>query len=290
MSQGISKVVFPVAGFGTRFLPATKSVAKELLPVLDRPLIQFAVDEAADAGADTLVFVTNRNKHAIADYFDCAYELEDRLRQDGKNEVLSAVQETLPRGMRAVFVTQPQALGLGHAVACARPVIGEEPFGVILPDDLILTKGPGALRQMAEVALREDAAVLAVQDVERRETASYGIVDAEPVDERCCLIRHLVEKPRPDEAPSTLGVVGRYVLPARIFALLESTEPGRGGEIQLTDAIDALIRDGRVLAWRFAGRRFDCGRKAGLLEATLHLALQDPELAQLVHAANAAQS
>ncbi len=285
MSQGISKVVFPVAGFGSRFLPATKTVPKELLPVLDKPLIQFAVNEAAEAGADTLIFVTNRNKHAIADYFDCAYELEDRLRQDGKDDMLKIVQSTLPGGMRAVFVAQPQALGLGHAVLCARPVVGQENFGVILPDDLILSDGPGALRQMAEVADREDAAVLAVQDVQRDETASYGIVDAEPIDARSSRIRHLVEKPQPDEAPSTLGVVGRYVLPSRIFDLLENTQPGRGGEIQLTDAIDALIRDGRVLAWRFAGQRFDCGRKPGMLEATLHLALQDPELAPLVRAA-----
>ncbi len=285
MSQGISKVVFPVAGFGSRFLPATKTVPKELLPVLDKPLIQFAVNEAAEAGADTLIFVTNRNKHAIADYFDCAHELEDRLRQDGKDDMLKIVQSTLPGGMRAVFVAQPQALGLGHAVLCARPVVGQENFGVILPDDLILSDGPGALRQMAEVADREDAAVLAVQDVQRDETASYGIVDAEPIDARSSRIRHLVEKPQPDEAPSTLGVVGRYVLPSRIFDLLENTQPGRGGEIQLTDAIDALIRDGRVLAWRFAGQRFDCGRKPGMLEATLHLALQDPELAPLVRAA-----
>lgn len=288
MSQGIRKVVFPVAGFGTRFLPATKTVAKELLPVLDRPLIQYAVDEAADAGADTLVFVTNRNKHAIADYFDCAYELEAKLREDGKIDFLAQVQGTLPDGMRAVFVTQPQALGLGHAVLCARPVVGDEPFGVILPDDLILNDGPGALRQMAEVATREQAAVLAVQDVAHDKTASYGIVDAETIDERSSLIRHLVEKPRPEDAPSNLAVVGRYVLPARIFDLLETTTPGKGGEIQLTDAIDALIRDSRVLAWRFAGQRFDCGRKPGMLEATLHLALRDPDLAPLVRAAVAA--
>lgn len=284
MNQSIRKVVFPVAGFGTRFLPATKSVAKELLPVLDRPLIQYAVDEAADAGADTLVFVTNRNKHAIADYFDCSFELEAKLRDDGKADLLALVQGTLPRGMRAVFVTQEQALGLGHAVLCAKPVVGDEPFGVILPDDLILTEGPGALRQMAEAAQREQAAVLAVQDVPRDKTGSYGIVDAETIDERSSLIRHLVEKPAPEEAPSTLGVVGRYVLPARIFDLLETTRPGKGGEIQLTDAIDSLIRESRVLAWRFEGQRFDCGNKRGIVEATIHLALRDPELAPAIRA------
>lgn len=284
MSQALRKVVFPVAGFGTRFLPATRAVAKELLPVLDKPLIQYAVDEAADAGADTLVFVTNRHKHGIADYFDCAFELEAKLRGDGKDALLDKVQTTLPQGMRAVFVTQPQALGLGHAVACARPVVGDEPFGVILPDDLILGEGPGALQQMARAA-QPGAAVLAVQDVPRERTASYGIVDAERIDERSSRIRHLVEKPQPDDAPSTLGVVGRYVLPARIFDLLEQTQPGAGGEIQLTDAIDALIADGEVLAWRFAGRRFDCGNKRGVLEATLHLALEDPDLAAVVRAA-----
>lgn len=289
MSQRIRTVVFPVAGFGTRFLPATKSVAKELLPVLDRPLIQYAVDEAADAGADTLVFVINRNKHAIADYFDCAFELEAKLRDDGKTHELAQVQGTLPNGMRAVFVTQTEALGLGHAVLCAKPVVGNKPFGVILPDDLILGDGPGALRQMAEAAVREQAAVLAVQDVPREKTGSYGIVDAERIDDRSSLIRHLVEKPQPDDAPSTLGVVGRYVLPARIFELLETTKPGRGGEIQLTDAIDSLIRDSRVLAWRFDGRRFDCGNKLGMVEATVHLALRDPELGPAVRAMIAAQ-
>ncbi len=285
MGKAIRKVVFPVAGLGTRFLPATKAVAKELLPVLDKPLIQYAVDEAADAGADTLVFVANRHKHAIADYFDCAFELESRLETDGKDELLALARGTLPQGMNVVFVTQKQALGLGHAVLCARPVVGDEPFGVILPDDLIVSDGPGALRQMADLATREQAAVLAVQDVPREKTSSYGIAAVEAVDTRCGEIRHLVEKPAPANAPSTLGVVGRYILPGRIFDLLETTPPGAGGEIQLTDAIDALIRESRVLSWRFAGRRFDCGNKAGMLEAQLHLALQDPVLAPVVRRA-----
>ena len=283
MSKPLRKVVFPVAGLGTRFLPATKVVAKEMLPVLDRPLIQYAVDEAVDAGADTLVFVTNRYKHANADYFDKAYELEAKLQEKGKDELLALVQGTLPKHVRAIFVTQPEALGLGHAVLCAKPVIGDEPFGVILPDDLIWNQGQGALRQMAELAQAQDAGVIAVEEVPHSDTDKYGIVDATPVDERSAQIRHMVEKPKPADAPSNLAVVGRYVLPGRIFELLEKTTPGAGGEIQLTDAIDALLKEQRkVLAYRFAGTRFDCGNKAGLVRATIHMAMQDPKLAPVV--------
>jgi UTP--glucose-1-phosphate uridylyltransferase len=280
------KVVFPVAGLGTRFLPATKVVAKEMLPVLDRPLIQYAVDEAVDAGADTLVFVTNRYKHAIADYFDKAYELEAKLAEAGKDALLGLVKGTLPRGVRCVFVTQPEALGLGHAVLCAKPVIGDEPFGVILPDDLIWTgNGPGALRQMAELSANENAGVVAVEEVPREETGKYGIVDATPVSDRAAKIRLVVEKPKPDVAPSNLAIVGRYVLPGRIFELLENTTPGAGGEIQLTDAIEALLSEQSVLAYRFKGTRFDCGNKLGLVKATLHMALEDPQLADATRAA-----
>lgn len=279
MSQRLRKVVFPVAGLGTRFLPATKVVAKEILPVLDRPLIQYAVDEAVDAGADTLIFVTNRYKHAIADYFDKAYELETKLEQAGKKELLSLVQNVLPKHVRCVFVTQPEALGLGHAVLCAKPVVGNEPFGVILPDDLIWNSGPGALRQMAELAAFENSGVIAVEEVPHEQTSKYGIVDARPINDRAALIKLMVEKPKPEDAPSNLAVVGRYVLPGRIFSLLEATKPGAGGEIQLTDAIDALLKQERVLAYRFEGERFDCGNKLGLVQATLHFALQDPTLA-----------
>jgi UTP--glucose-1-phosphate uridylyltransferase len=279
MSQRLRKVVFPVAGLGTRFLPATKVVAKEMLPVLDRPLIQYAVDEAVDAGADTLIFVTNRYKHAIADYFDKAYELETKLEQAGKKELLSLVQNVLPKHVRCVFVTQPEALGLGHAVLCAKPVVGNEPFGVILPDDLIWNSGASALRQMAELAAFENSGVIAVEEVPREQTNKYGIVDAQPINDRAALIKLMVEKPKPEEAPSNLAVVGRYVLPGRIFSLLESTKPGAGGEIQLTDAIDALLKQERVLAYRFEGERFDCGNKLGLVKATMHFALQDPSLA-----------
>jgi UTP--glucose-1-phosphate uridylyltransferase len=287
VSKPLRKVVFPVAGLGTRFLPATKVVAKEMLPVLDKPLIQYAVDEAVDAGADTLIFVTNRYKHAIADYFDKAYELEAKLQEKGKAELLALVQGTLPAHVRAIFVTQPEALGLGHAVLCAKPVVGDEPFGVVLPDDLIwngaMGTGKGALRQMAELAEAQQAGVIAVEEVPRDETDKYGIVDATPIDDRSALIRHMVEKPKPADAPSNLAVVGRYVLPGRIFQLLEQTTPGAGGEIQLTDAIEALLKEqGKVLAYRFEGIRFDCGNKAGLVRATMHMAMQDPKLAPTV--------
>ena len=280
MSRALRKVVFPVAGLGTRFLPASKVIAKEMLPVLDKPLIQYAVDEAIDAGADTLIFVTNRYKHSIADYFDTAFELEQKLEQSGKKELLATVQNVVPKHVRCVFVTQAQALGLGHAVLCAKPVVGDELFGVILPDDLIWNRGAGALRQMAEFAIAEKASAIAVEEVPREQTDKYGIVDAAPISDRAALIKYVVEKPKPDVAPSNLAIVGRYVLPGRIFSLLESTRPGAGGEIQLTDAIAALLAEQRVLAYRFEGTRFDCGSKLGLVKATLHFALEDPALAE----------
>ena len=209
MSKPLRKVVFPVAGLGTRFLPATKVVAKEMLPVLDKPLIQYAVDEAVDAGADTLIFVTNRYKHAIADYFDKAYELEAKLEEKGKDELLALVQGTLPSHVRAIFVTQPEAFGLGHAVLCAKPVVGDEPFGVVLPDDLIwngkIGTGKGALRQMAELANAQDAGVIAVEEVPHSDTDKYGIVDATPVDERSAWIHHMVEEAQAGRRPVQLG-------------------------------------------------------------------------------------
>lgn len=278
MSQRIRKAVFPVAGLGTRFLPATKTVPKEMLPIIDRPLIQYAVDEAIEAGCDTLVFVTNRYKHAVADYFDKAYELEDKLEAAGKLEQLELVRNPLPRGVRAVFVTQTEALGLGHAVLCAKPVIGDEPFAVILPDDLIWNRGPGALKQMADAAEASGGSVIAVQDVEREKTASYGIVATDEFANRQGRIRAIVEKPRPAEAPSTLAVVGRYVLSPRIFDLLENTAPGSGGEIQLTDAIARLLVEETVDAYRFQGTRFDCGTHIGLIGATIRYALDHEKL------------
>ncbi|MHB8678147.1 MAG: UTP--glucose-1-phosphate uridylyltransferase GalU [Rudaea sp.] len=290
MNAPLRKVVFPVAGLGTRFLPASKVVAKEMLPVLDKPLIQYAVDEAVDAGADTLIFVTNRYKHAIADYFDTAYELEKKLERSGKQELLAAVRDLIPKHVRCVYVTQSAALGLGHAVLCAKPVVGEEPFGVILPDDLIWNRGAGALRQMAQFAANSTTGVIAVEEVPREETQKYGIVDADMTSGRAARVRHVVEKPRPEVAPSNLAIVGRYVLPGRIFGLLEKTTPGAGGEIQLTDAIAALLREGEVHAFRFEGTRFDCGSKLGLVKATLHFALQDPALAQATRAFVAASA
>ncbi|HZX76111.1 UTP--glucose-1-phosphate uridylyltransferase GalU [Lysobacter sp.] len=278
MSVRIRKAVFPVAGLGTRFLPATKTVPKEMLPIIDRPLIQYAVDEAIEAGCDTLVFVTNRYKHAVADYFDKAYELEQKLERSGKTEQLELVRNVLPDGVRAVFVTQAEALGLGHAVLCAKPVIGDEPFAVLLPDDLIWNRGPGALKQMADAAEATGASMIAVQDVPREQTASYGIVATDSFDKRQGRIRAIVEKPKPEVAPSNLAVVGRYVLNPRIFSLLESTTPGAGGEIQLTDAIASLLGEETVNAYRFQGTRFDCGTHIGLVEATIRYALDHEKL------------
>lgn len=278
--QRVRKAVFPVAGHGTRFLPATKTVPKEMLPVVDRPLIQYAVDEAIAAGCDTLVFVTNRYKHAVADYFDKAYELEHRLEQAGKPDLLELVRNVLPDHVRAVFVTQTEARGLGHAVLCARPVVGDEPFAVLLPDDLIFSRGPGALAQMLALAARREAGVIAVQDVPRAQTGSYGIVATSTWQGHDDRIRAVVEKPKPEEAPGTLAVVGRYVLPPQIFERLENQTPGRGGEIQLTDAIAALLQEQPMLAHRFEGRRFDCGSRIGLVEATIQFALEHEDLAE----------
>jgi UTP--glucose-1-phosphate uridylyltransferase len=278
MSQRIRKAVFPVAGLGTRFLPATKTVPKEMLPIIDKPLIQYAVDEAVEAGCDTLIFVTNRYKHAVADYFDKAYELEQKLEQAGKLEQLELVRNVLPSHVRAVFVTQAEALGLGHAVLCAKPIVGDEPFAVLLPDDLIWNRGPGALKQMADAAESSGASMIAVQDVPREQTGSYGIVATQAFSGREGRISAIVEKPSPETAPSTLAVVGRYVLNARIFDLLESTTPGAGGEIQLTDAIATLLAEHPVHAYRFRGTRFDCGTHIGLIEATIRYALDHEKL------------
>ena len=277
-SRRIRKAVFPVAGLGTRFLPATKTVPKEMLPVIDKPLIQYAVDEAIEAGCDTLVFITNRYKHAVADYFDKAYELEQKLERAGKVEQLELIRDVLPPGVKTVFVTQTEALGLGHAVLCAKDVIGDEPFAVLLPDDLIWNRGPGALRQMADAAQQSGYSVIAVQDVAPEKTASYGIVATQDFANRQGRITRIVEKPKPADAPSNLAVVGRYILQPRIFELLESTTPGAGGEIQLTDAIDRLLQEECVDAYRFRGTRFDCGTHIGLIEATIRYALDHEKL------------
>ncbi|TXK64538.1 UTP--glucose-1-phosphate uridylyltransferase GalU [Alkalisalibacterium limincola] len=286
MTSRVRTAVFPVAGLGTRFLPATKTVPKEMLPIVDRPLIQYAVDEAVAAGCETLVFITNRYKHAVADYFDKAYELEQKLERAGKHELLETIRGVLPSHVRAIFVTQAEALGLGHAVLCAKPVVGNEPFAVLLPDDLIWNRGgDGALKQMVDLAEAESASVIAVQDVPREKTGSYGIVATDTFSNRHGRITHMVEKPKPADAPSTLAVVGRYVLSPRIFELLESTTPGAGGEIQLTDAIAALLVDDPVLAYRFKGTRFDCGSHIGLIEATIRFALDNEKLSEAAAAA-----
>lgn len=284
MSVRVRKAVFPVAGLGTRFLPATKAIPKEMLPIVDRPLIQYAAEEAIEAGCDTLVFVTNRYKHPISDHFDRAYELETKLEHAGKHALLKAARDTLPPGISTVYVTQPEALGLGHAVLCARPVVGNEPFAVILPDDLIWNRGPGCLKQMIEVHARERRSVIGVEDVPLEQTDRYGIVAVEPRDSRLADIRSIVEKPRPEQAPSTLAVVGRYVLNPAIFDELENTGAGAGGEIQLTDGIAALLAREGVLAYRFEGRRFDCGSRLGYVQATLQHALDNPELSGPVRA------
>ncbi len=284
MSFRIRKAVFPVAGLGTRILPATKTVPKEMLPIIDKPLIQYAVDEAVEAGCDTMVFVTNRYKHAIADYFDKAYELEQKLEKAGKQELLSLIRDVLPPKVRAVFVTQAEALGLGHAVLCAKSVVGDEPFAVLLADDLIWNRGPGALSQMAALAERESTSVIAVQDVPREQTASYGIVATSDFKDHYGEISAIVEKPSPDLAPSTLAVVGRYILSSKIFGHLEKTRAGAGGEIQLTDGIASLLTQERALAYRFEGRRFDCGSRIGLVEATIQYALDHDDLAEATRA------
>lgn len=279
MSRRIRKAVFPVAGLGTRFLPATKTVPKEMLPIIDRPLIQYAVDEAIEAGCDTLIFVTNRYKHAVADYFDKAYELEQKLERAGKHEQLEQIRHVLPEGVRAVFVTQTEALGLGHAVLCAKAIVGDEPFAVLLPDDLIWNRGDGALKQMADLNQASGASVIAVEDVPHEKTGSYGIVATDKFDGRKGHITQIVEKPKPGDAPSDLAVVGRYVLSPKIFGLLEATGTGAGGEIQLTDAIARLLESEPVDAYRFEGTRFDCGTHLGLVEATIRFALENEKLA-----------
>lgn len=279
MSFKVTKAVFPVAGLGTRFLPATKTIPKEMLPVVDKPLIQYAVDEAIEAGIETLIFVTNRYKHSVADYFDKAYELEQKLEKAGKSELLAMIRDVLPKHVRCVFVTQAEALGLGHAVLCAKPVVGNEPFAVMLPDDLIWSNGRGALGQMIDLAEQQNASVISVQEVPREQTSSYGIVAAPNFTGRFGAIEQIVEKPKPEVAPSNLAVVGRYVLSGDIFSILENTRSGSGGEIQLTDAIAQLLKRDKVLAYQFEGRRFDCGTRIGLIEATIQFALDHDDLA-----------
>ena len=268
--QRVTKAVFPVAGLGTRFLPATKASPKEMLPVVDKPLIQYAVEEAIAAGITDLVFVTGRNKRAIEDHFDTAPELEAELAAKGKSLVLEMVRNILPPHVNCIFVRQPTALGLGHAVLCAQPVVGNEAFAVLLADDLMVGPTP-ITQQLISVHQQHGGSVMAVQDVPRSQTSSYGIVAGPVVGERLSQVTHMVEKPAPHEAPSTLAVAGRYVLSGKVFEHLARGIRGVGGEIQLTDAIEALIQSEKVHAWRYEGRRYDCGSKLGLLQASVDL-------------------
>jgi len=275
----ITKAVFPVAGLGTRFLPATKASPKEMLPIVDKPLIQYAVEEAAAAGIADMIFITGRNKRSIEDHFDKAYELETELEAKNKKALLETLQSATPPGINCIYIRQTEALGLGHAVLCAAPVVGDEPFAVLLADDLIDAKVP-VMAQMTDVAAREDCSVVGVMSVAPDETGSYGIVETEKLGGRWAPIRRIVEKPKPGTTPSTLAVVGRYVLTARIFHHLRAMPAGAGGEMQLTDGIAGLIAEERVLAFAFEGRRYDCGSKLGYLEATVDYGLKHPELAQ----------
>ena len=275
----VTKAVFPVAGLGTRFLPATKASPKEMLPIVDKPLIQYAVEEAVDAGITDMIFITGRGKRAIEDHFDKAYELEAELQAHGKNKLLKEVRGLLPDGVTCAYVRQAEALGLGHAVLCARHLVGDQPFAVILADDLIDAPTP-VMKQMAQVHGKHGGSVIAVQNVARADTASYGIVSADKVSTGLSKITGIVEKPKPEEAPTTLGVVGRYILSPRIFHFLANLRPGAGREIQLTDAIGRLLREESVFAYEFQGRRYDCGSKLGYLQATVNFALRHPELAQ----------
>jgi UTP--glucose-1-phosphate uridylyltransferase len=275
----IRKAVFPVAGLGSRFLPATKAQPKEMLPIVDKPLIQYAVEEAVAAGITEMIFITGRNKRAIEDHFDTAYELEAELEAADKKALLAMVRNVIPKNVNCIYIRQSAPLGLGHAVLCARPVVGNEPFAVLLADDFMDTE-PGqtpVLAQMTAVYDYESCSVLAVQDVARENTRQYGIVSASHYRPGLELVSGIVEKPKPEDAPSTLAVVGRYVLSGRIFDYLQNIGAGTGGEIQLTDGIAALMKDERVLAYRYAGQRYDCGSKLGYLKAMTAMGLKHPE-------------
>ncbi|MEZ0237813.1 MAG: UTP--glucose-1-phosphate uridylyltransferase GalU [Methylophilaceae bacterium] len=273
----ITKAVFPVAGLGTRFLPATKASPKEMLPIVDKPLIQYAVEEAVAAGITDMIFITGRNKRSISDHFDVAYELENELERNGKESLLKALRSIVPRNINCIYIRQNRALGLGHAVLMAKPVVQDEPFAVLLADDLLDGETP-VMKQMTQAFDYYNCSLLGVENVPREQTRSYGIVASRPLDETVEQVSAIVEKPKPEDAPSTLGVVGRYVLTPRIFHFLENIQAGSGGEIQLTDGISALLNEEQVLAYRYQGVRYDCGSKSGYLEATVKLGLRHPEV------------
>jgi UTP--glucose-1-phosphate uridylyltransferase len=277
MTQAITKAVFPVAGLGTRFLPATKATPKEMMPVVDKPLIQYAVEEAYAAGITEMIFVTGRHKRAIEDHFDTAYELEHELEAANKQALLDVVRNVKPADVQCVFVRQPVANGLGAAVLCAERLVGNEPFAVLLADDLLVGTPP-VMAQMVDVHARHGLSVLATEEVPREHTRRYGIVSGQEILPGLTSLTGIVEKPAPEVAPTTQAVVGRYVLSPRVFHHLRQARPGAGGEIQLTDGIAALLADEAVYAYRYDGRRFDCGSKQGYLEATVQLGLEHPEV------------
>ena len=275
----VRKAIFPVGGLGTRFLPATKANPKEMLPIVDKPLIQYAAEEAVDAGIEVLVFVTGRNKRSIPDHFDKAYELEKELEAHGKTDRLEAVRNILPPEISCVYIRQPEARGLGHAILCGKSVIGNEPFAIILADDLI-DSDPGCLKQMVDIYEREQCGVIGVQQVDNKDVGSYGVISGDSVADRLWRMSGIVEKPKPEEAPSNIAVVGRYILNASIFDILESTEAGSGNEIQLTDAIAKQLKSQSIYAYEFVGRRYDCGSKLGFLQATMEYGIKHPQVGE----------
>ena len=275
----ITKAVFPVAGMGSRFLPATKASPKEMMPVVDKPLIQYAVEEAVAAGITDMVFITGRNKRAIEDHFDKAYELEAELVMRGKEELLRILREVIPAHINCIYIRQTEPLGLGHAVLCAKPVVQDEPFAVILADDLIDGDTP-VIKQMVDVFQQHQCSILGVKNVPREQTRQYGIVSSTTLAADLERVNGIIEKPKPEDAPTTLAVVGRYILTPRIFHHLEKVQAGAGGEIQLTDGIAALMQEEKMLAYRFKGTRYDCGAKLGYLKAMVALGLKHPEVCE----------
>ena len=274
----VKKAVFPVAGLGTRFLPATKASPKEMLNVVDKPLIQYAAEEAVSAGIDTLIFVTGRNKVSIPNHFDRAYELESELLQKNKNSELELVQNILPSSVNCIYIRQKEALGLGHAVLCAEPAVGNDPFAVILADDLILSRQKSCICQMSEKFKQHEGSIISVQNVDKNNIHKYGVIDGEKINNSDWLLSKIVEKPKASEAPNNMGVVGRYIFNPLIFEYIRKTSKGSGGEIQLTDAIDLMLKKEKVYAYEFEGKRYDCGSKLGFLEATVDYGLNHPEL------------
>ncbi|MGB5279655.1 MAG: UTP--glucose-1-phosphate uridylyltransferase GalU [Gammaproteobacteria bacterium] len=277
--SSVKTAVFPVAGLGTRFLPATKSVAKEMLSIVDKPLIQYGAEEAIEAGINKLVFIVGRTKNSIIDHFDKSYELETELEIRGKHKLLKIVKDVIPDGVACVFIRQSEALGLGHAVLCAEAAVGHEPFAVILPDDLIRNEGDGCVKQMVRVFDQYQASIIGTQTVAIEESDKYGMVAGSRVEDRIARVEQIVEKPEPADAPSDQAIVGRYVLTPAIFDLLRTTQHGAGGEIQLTDGIASLREHEQVLSYSFAGKRYDCGSKIGYLQATVDVALKHEEVA-----------